>query len=148
MWVFGWWAHVISYLPNKFSVHKICGIGDITFFICHEPTYDHTVKESYDYVCDGPVSSAITLISLVAMNFRDRNRDIIFFYLSHKYWVMWPLWLVTLSHHAVKFSGHKPSGSGNIIFFTYHVTSGHHMIERSCDFMFCGLLSEATIFSS
>ena len=56
MWFFDWWSHIIIPYHVKVGVHKTCGIEDITFFIYHETTYDHVVKESYDFVSGDSIS--------------------------------------------------------------------------------------------
>ena len=48
-------THLISQYPFKLFDHRTCGIGDITFFICHETAYNHVIKESCDFVCGGPM---------------------------------------------------------------------------------------------
>ena len=39
------WSYIIIHYPVKFGVHRICGIGDITFFVCHETTRNYVIKE-------------------------------------------------------------------------------------------------------
>ena len=67
IWFFEWCSHVISHYPVKFGVHRTCEIGVRTFFICHETTYNHVIKESCNFVHIGPIPLAITLSSLVVM---------------------------------------------------------------------------------
>ena len=64
MWFFEWRTHVISYHSVKVNVHRTCGNGDVAI-------YDHVIKESCDFVREGPISQAITLLSLVAMGFEE-----------------------------------------------------------------------------
>ena len=59
---------MISQYPANVGVHEICGIRDKTFFIYHETTYNHVIKESCVFVYGGSVPKAITLSSLVVMN--------------------------------------------------------------------------------
>lgn len=63
--LFGCWFHVISHLPVKFGVHRTCGIGDITLFICLETTCNQVIKESCDLVRYGPIPQVTTFLSLV-----------------------------------------------------------------------------------
>ena len=55
MLFFECWFHVTSHYPVTFGVHRTCGIGDLTFFVCHEATYNHVIKESCDFVYGGPI---------------------------------------------------------------------------------------------
>ena len=49
------WSYIIIHYPVKFGVHRICGIGDITFFVCHETTRNYAIKELWDFVYGGPI---------------------------------------------------------------------------------------------
>ena len=62
-----YWSCVISSSPVNLCVHRTCGIGVRMFFICHEATYNHVIKELCDFVHSGPIPSAITLSSLVVV---------------------------------------------------------------------------------
>ena len=66
--LFGCCFHVISHLPVKFGVHRTCGIGDITLFICLETTCNQVIKESCDFSHGGPIPETITLPILVVMS--------------------------------------------------------------------------------
>ena len=37
-WLCGWGPLILSHQPAKFGVHRPCGSGDITFFICYVTT--------------------------------------------------------------------------------------------------------------
>ena len=43
------WSHVLNHYSVKSGVHRTCGIGDIAFFIYHEITYSHVIKELFDF---------------------------------------------------------------------------------------------------
>ena len=49
-------SSVIHHQTFTFSVHRTYATGDIMFFICHETTYDHVIKESCDFVRGDPLS--------------------------------------------------------------------------------------------
>ena len=68
MQFFEWQRHVTRRYPVKFSVHRTCAIGGITFFKCHETTYDHMAIESCDFVRGGRLSQATSLSNLVPMS--------------------------------------------------------------------------------
>ena len=63
---------------------------------------------------------------------------------------MWllSLWLLFISHHPVKFSGHKSRGNKDIMFFICHVTSCVHVIYGLYDFLDNIFSSQATSLSS
>ena len=44
-------------------------------------------------------------------------------------------WHLIMSHHPVKFNGHRPHRSRNITFFLSHETSHDHVIERTFNFV-------------
>ena len=37
------------------GVHRICGVGGRTIFICYEARYNHVIKESGGFVYGGPI---------------------------------------------------------------------------------------------
>ena len=65
MFFFEFWSKVRSHYPVKFDVHRTCGIWEITFFICHETTYNHVLEESCDFVSGGPILSSLVVMSHV-----------------------------------------------------------------------------------
>ena len=67
MWFFEYWSHMMCHYPVKFGVHRTCGIGIRTFFICHETTYNPVIKLLCDFVHGDPIPWAITLSSFVVM---------------------------------------------------------------------------------
>lgn len=55
MQFFEWKPHVMHHHPVKFSTDRTRAIANITFFICHDTTYDHVIKVSCDFVPGGQV---------------------------------------------------------------------------------------------
>ena len=55
MWFFEYWSHVLSHYPVKLGVHRTCGIEVRTFFICHEISYNHVIKELFNFMDGGPI---------------------------------------------------------------------------------------------
>ena len=127
MWFFECWSDVISNYPVKFSVHRTCGTGYITFVICHEITYSHLIKEPWT-------------LCMMAKYYKLSpcwvwwSWDITFFIChativscDHCGW--WPL---LISHHHFKFSRIWPRGNWNIKYFICHINSRDQVNKRTC----------------
>ena len=68
IWLFKCFFYVINHYPVKFGVHRTCGIGDITFLICHETSHNHVIKELCEFVHCGPIPQAINFQCLVVVS--------------------------------------------------------------------------------
>ena len=108
-------------------------------------TWPNMTKGSFDCVVGcrsskGSILSRLMIIGLVELKME-------LFHSPSGYPIMWIFWVVILGW-VVTFSGHKYRGKENITFFTCHLTSCDHVIERTFHFVVGGSLSSATILSN
>lgn len=126
----------LSHHRVMFGVHGACRIGDI----CHVIAHDHVIKQLCDFVVGAP-----TIISHHSINFGNHrhhgSRNIM--YSTRPHMTMWlkgrvTLWLVPPYHKSpscLKSGGYEPSESGAIVYFIFHVTSCHHIINELYEFV-------------
>ena len=117
MWCFESRSNVMSHYPVKFDVNRTCGIRDITFFVCHETTYNHVIKGLRNYANCAWQPSTISQYLLKFVSHEPcKNKDITFFIrhvtivpTDHEGW--WPF---LISYNHFNLSKHWPGESWNI----------------------------------
>ena len=156
MWLCGWWLHVISYHPVRFSFNKACEIRDKTFLVRHVITHGNMIKGSSYFVSGDSSLQAITLLNLVAIGFVEvkmyRSSFVTWTQVttwSKEYVVFWlDIWLLIISHNFVKFDSDRSRESEFITSFTCRVTLYDHVINRLRALMDNSLALEPTTRSS
>ena len=116
-------------LNDDVTLHRYCASRDIMFAVCRLVSQDHVMK-ALRYLCV-IYKWKLLKISHHLPKLSDTG-DMIIWSLDQSNLRLYGYKNITLSYHPARFSGHRHSASGDIIFFVYHSISQDQVLKESC----------------